>query len=201
MSSMEQDSIAPLQPSLSATPAAVGIWARAVFRPSVVTYQRLFLQPYPRLRLAHTWILIGAFIGGLIVSIEPLLAPFIQQGPFDTGLLLAIPIYALIATLFWAIFIGCVQVVARLLKGIGTYTQLACTSAAFSAPLIVIASVLASIPWSSFLSLCLYIYWLVLYILALQAVNQFSRARAIIAVLITLLLCGGTLLGIILIVT
>src|SRR5262245_38394644 len=173
MSSMENDSIAPLQPSLNTTPAGVGIWARAVFRPSVVTYQRLFPQPYPSLRIAHTWILISALIGGLIASIEPLLAPLTRQEPFDTGLLLAIPIYAVIATLSWAIFVACVQGVARVLKGAGTYSQIACTCATFSAPLIVVASVLASLPWSSIPSLCLYIYWLILYIIALRAVNQF----------------------------
>jgi Yip1 domain len=204
MGSMTKDSIARLQSSFNTTPA--GVWVSAVFRPSVVTYERLFRRLYPRRRFALTWILLGALIGGFIVSLEPLLAPFIRPEPFDTGLLLAIPLYALIATLSWAIFIGCMHGVARLLKGVGTYSQTACTCATFSAPLIVVASALVAIPWSGVswsgvLSLCLYVYWLVLYTIALRAVDQFSRAKALSAVLIAVLLCSGAFLGIILIVT
>src|SRR5262245_40779863 len=103
---MAADNIAPLQSSLNTAPAGIGLWVSAIFRPSVATYERLLRQPYPSRRFAHIWILVGALIGGLIVSLDALFAPLAQQ-PFDAGLLLAIPLYALIATLFWAIFIAC----------------------------------------------------------------------------------------------
>src|SRR5689334_6495923 len=119
---MIKDGIAPLEASLNAAPT--GVWLRAVLRPSVATYERLVRQPYSGRRVAYIWILVSALIGGVLVSLDPLLAPFVRGQPFDTGLLPAIPIYALIATLFWAIFVGCTQAVARLLKGVGSFPQI-----------------------------------------------------------------------------
>src|SRR5262245_30711226 len=131
---MIKDSIAPREASLNTAPTE--IWLRAVLRPSVATYQRLVRQPYSGRRIAYIWILVSALIGGVLVSLDPLLAPLVRGQSFDTGLLPAIPIYALIATLFWAIFVGCSQAVARLLRGVGTFPQMVYASATFSAPLI-----------------------------------------------------------------
>jgi Yip1 domain len=191
---MAEEHIAPLQSSMK-----ISLWA--VLRPSVGTYERIVRQSYLSSRAAFMWIFMSALIGGLLASLDPLLAPLVGQESFDTWLLLAIPIYALSVTLFWAIFIGCMTGVARLLKGSGTYIQLARSCAAFSSPLIIAASVLSSIPWNGVLSLCLYVYWLILYTVALQAVHQLSRVRSFGASLISLLLCGCALLGIVLIVT
>ena len=197
---MTKDSMAPLEASLNAASPWIGTWVDAVLKPSVATYERLARQSSSSRRSAPAWILASALIGGVLASFDPLLAPLVRDQSFDAGLLLAIPIYALISTLFWVIFAGCAQGMARLLKGTGTYPQIFYASAAFSAPLILIASALASMPWSAILALFLYGYWLVLYAVALQAVNQFSRVRAFASILISLLLCGAVGLGVLLLV-
>jgi hypothetical protein len=197
---MTKQSIASAEASLNAAPPRIATWLSATFRPSVAGYEQLAQRSEASRRSVYIWMLVSALIGGILASLDPLLAPLVQAQAFDAGLLVAIPLYALLVTLLWALFAGCAQGVARLLKGTGTYSQLAYASAMFSAPLMLIASALASIPWSAVPALILYGYWLVLYAVALQAVNQFSRLKAFAAILSSLLVCGAVLLGVLLLV-
>jgi hypothetical protein len=137
---------------------------------------------------------IGALVGGLSSGLVTLLAGLTQSEPFDAGLLVAIPLYALLVVLFWAIFAGSAQLIAQLFRGNGTHKQLSYVFAAFSAPLTIIFSLLSLVPQTGIPQILLYLYWVVLYILAIRAVNQFSFIRALssglIALLITILVGG-----------
>jgi hypothetical protein len=198
---MAEESLAPFQSTLGVRPAAIKISASALLHPSVGAYERIVQQSLASSRSAMMWIFLSALAGGVLASLDPLFAPLIWQETFNPWLLPAIPLYALGVTLAWIIFASCLQGLARLLKGSGSYTQLVCTCAVFSCPLIVVASVLSAIPWNGVLSLGLYIYWLILYTVTLQAVHKLARAKALATLLLLLLIGGGMLLGIAMVLT
>ena len=182
-------------PHVSGTsPAWTAIWLSALTKPSAATYQRLAQEPRATTRSAYTWMAIGALVGGLSSGLVTLLTQLTQSEPLDAGLLVAIPLYALLVVLFWAIFAGSAQLIAHLFKGTGTYKQLSFVFAAFSAPLTIVFSLLSLVPQTGIPQILLYLYWVVLYILAIRAVNQFSFIRALgsglIALLVTFLVGG-----------
>ncbi len=173
------------------------MWLTALTRPSVATYERLIRQPHAPARSAYTSVFISSLIGGSISSLVPFVSQLAQQQPVDTGLLLAIPVTSMVTMLVWVTFVGCTQGIARLLRGEGTHTQAAYACALFSAPLTIVVSMLALIPRSGFLLLCLYVYWCVLYVVAVQAVNRMSWIRAVTAVLMAVLLVSCMVLSVV----
>jgi hypothetical protein len=193
--SMTKETEAAPHPSLEKPQSWTGIWLAAVTRPSVVTYERLIRQPSAAPKHAAVWILVSGLISGGLGSLVPLFSQLAHREPVDTGLLLAIPAIPVVAVLYWLIFVGCTQWVAHLLKGTGTYQTLAYAFATFSAPLTIAASLLALMPGNGIPLFGLYLYWLALYALAAQAVNQFSRAKAIGSILISLILLGSAFSG------
>ena len=168
------------------------IWLAAVTRPTVATYQELARQPHVGSLDAWIWLFGSSFLSGLLIS-GPV---FVRARPaFDQGLALAITIFAIIAVLAWAIFAVCTQGIARLFKGRGTFQSLIYVFAAFNAPLMLLASGLSLTPRSGLVLIALYFYWLVLYSVAVQGAHQFSWMKAVGAVLLSLMLLSGALLG------
>jgi hypothetical protein len=196
---MSNNIVAAPQPQ-SAPASWLGIWLGALTRPSKATYVRLARQ-HATTRSAYSWIVVGSLVGGLGTSVGPLLVQLTQNQSLDVMLLLAIPLYAILVVLFWGMFAGCAQLAARLFRGKGTHRELSYAFATFSAPLIIVFSILSLVPQTGIPLLLLYLYWIVLYIIAIQAVNQFSLLRAIgsglIALLLTLLV-GGALYSLVL---
>jgi Yip1-like protein len=163
-----------------------GVWLAALAQPSAAAYRGLARQPGATARRAYTWICASSLVASAISA----LAQMAHKPSLDTGLLLAVPIPAVVAVLYWAALAVCTQGVARLMRGAGTYQQLVYAFAMFSAPLTLLVGLLALIPWSGLLLVGVYLYWLALYTIAVRAVHQFSRARAIVAALISFVLIG-----------
>jgi hypothetical protein len=180
--------------ALDVSPAWAAIWLNALIKPSAATYLRLAQQPHATARSAYAWMAIGGLVGGLSSGLVTVITQLIQSEPLDAGLLLAIPLYAALVVLFWAIFAGSAQLVARLFKGNGTHKQLSYVFATFSAPLTIVFSLLSLVPQTGVPQILLYLYWTVLYILAIRAINELSFVRALgsglIALLVTML-AGG----------
>jgi len=167
------------------------IWLAAVTRPTVATYQELARQPHVGSLDAWIWLFASSFLSGVLVSLGPV---FVRARPaFDQGLALAV--FTIIAVLAWAIFAVCIQGIARLFKGGGTYQSLIYVFAAFSAPLMLLASGLSLVPHSGLVLIALYLYWLALYSVAARGAHQFSWLKAVGAVLLSLMLLSGALLG------
>jgi hypothetical protein len=179
---------------LDASPSWAAVWLNALVKPSAATYARLAQQPRATARSAYMWMAIGGLIGGLSSGLGTALFQISQNQALDTGILLAIPLYAVLVVLFWALFAGSAQLAARLFKGTGTHQQLSYSFAAFSAPLTIAFSILSLVPQTGIVQLVLYVYWIILYIQAIRAVNQISLLRAVgsglIALLVTLV-AGG----------
>jgi Yip1-like protein len=174
-----------------------GVWLAALTRPSLATYRRLVQQPKAAARQAYAWMFVGSLVGSLIVSVIPFFSQLIFAQDVDIVLLMALPLPSLLAVLYLALFAGCTQLLARLLKGAGTYQELVYAFASFSAPLIIVASLLTLIPKLEVVLIVLYIYWFVLYAMAVQAVHQLSRIRAVGAVLISFLFLSSVFVGVV----
>jgi hypothetical protein len=175
----------------------IAIWWFALTRPSTSTYEKLVQSSTATVGRAFTWVFVSGLTSALIVSSGPLFARWVEKNFWGVGLLLALPLPAVLAVLYWVIFSGCTQWMAQRLGGRGTYRQLAYAFAAFSAPLMIGMSLLSLVPHSGLLLIGLYVCWLGLYVIAVQAVNQFSRARSLGVTVVSFLLLSAALLGLI----
>lgn len=183
------------RPSMSIKPAPSWpqIWLAAVARPTTAAYQALVSDGTTRLPIAILWILGSGLISGLILSAG---APFRgSEAALGGDLALAIPVFALLHTLVCLVFAGCVHGAARLLRGRGGYQNLVSVVAAFNAPLVLLAGLFALAPRSLVWMLGVYLYWLLLYSIAAQVVYGLSWRKAAAAVLVSLLILGGAVLG------
>ncbi|MCI5167186.1 MAG: YIP1 family protein [Candidatus Electrothrix sp. GM3_4] len=158
------------------------VWKKALVHPSVKTFTDLSNDPTVSDNRAYKWL----FMGWLISFLSPLVcAPFI----------------AAIAVICTAIYILLINYAARCLKGTGTYKQLIFVTAAYSAPLAIINGFITYrdeiIPFSGYLLLLLSLYGLILSVIAVKAVYQFSWLKALIANLLPpMILIGGIVLAV-----
>jgi hypothetical protein len=171
-------------------------WLTAVTRPSLATYRDLARQRNVGSVDAWIWLFGSSLLSGLLISLGTALPG--ADRSFDQGLALAIPVFAVIAVLSWAIFAVCIQGVARFFKGGGTYQTLIHVFAAFNAPLMLLTAVVSLIPRSGLVLVAVYLYWLVLYSFAVRAAHEFSWIKAAGTVLLSLMLLGGAAFGLLL---
>jgi hypothetical protein len=171
------------------------VWLGALVRPSTSRYAALGQQPRISAWRAYAWVFIAGMIGGTLNALTPFFGQPANLRYVDLLLLALIPVSALLAAGALATFAFCAQLAARMLKGTGTQRELASVFAAFSAPLLIIASILDLFPLTRVLLIVLYLYWMALYVVAVQAVNGISRVRAAAAVLAALLILGLAWLG------
>lgn len=189
---MSQELITASQPRLRSFGK---VWLGALVRPSTSRYAALGHQPRVSIWKAYLWVFAAGLIGGALNALTPFFGQPADRRYADLLLLALVPVSALLATGSLAAFAFCTQLVARLLKGTGTQRELAYVFAAFSAPLLIVASIVDLIPSIRPFLLILYIYWMVLYMMAVHAVNGISRVRAAVAVLAALLILGSAWLG------
>lgn len=171
-------------PNQVVRPSWLETWSIALTQPRVATYQALASQPAFDSQIACGWLFSSSLLGGLLLSwhsrwaeLDHLVAP---------NFLLAVLLYAVIALGSWLFFALCTQWVAGRLHGQGNYTLLLTTFATFSAPLTLITTLFSWLPYHQLPTLCLYGYWLLLYLLAIKAVNRFSWWRAASTLFLTL---------------
>lgn len=172
------------------------VWLAALLRPSMTTYKMLGQQQRASVWHAYMWVFAGGLIGGTIDSLAPFESQLVERNSIDTLLLALIPVSSIIAVCYLAAFAWCTQKVTQLFHGSGTYRQLAYVFAAFSAPLLITASLLDLIPQARVFLVVLYVYWLALYVMAVHAVTGLARMKAIAAVLVALLILGLAWLGV-----
>ena len=174
----------------------LGIWVMAVTHPSATTFGALASRPDARASTGVGWVFAAGLVAGLFDTAAQLIEGTAGIALVDTLLLATILLSALFATLYLLAFAGCALGAARLLRGTASYGPLTYTFASFSAPLLLIASVLAHLPGSRALLLALYAYWLALSVVALRSASRLSLRKALVAALGALLAVGVAWLGI-----
>jgi hypothetical protein len=174
------------------------VWLKALTQPSVDTYERLIRDPNASANKAYGWV----FICSTIAFVISYLIGLAFGNPFDTTsiggldsgplfgfsiiwLACCAPLIGLLAVLGFALSAGLTQLIARILGGTGSYSELVYAYAAYYAPLLIITSLIYAIPIVNLcLSIPLGIYSLVLFVIAINAVNHLGWGKAIASVII-----------------
>jgi len=199
-----------LNAPMPAEPAGVAgwfsTWMAAVTKPNEQTYATMAEHPDAMsVSRAFTWVFlagtISALISGILQAILQL-AGFASQAPSlgdlfgrnagrGVGLSFVIaicgsPVAGAISTFFFAIGIGIIQWVAKMFKGVGTFSQLAYVMAAVSVPISIVSSVFTPFSGIRFVSICtglisvlLILYSIVLEVVAVKGVNKFGWGQAL----------------------
>ncbi|XOF32293.1 MAG: Yip1 family protein [Candidatus Electrothrix sp. YB6] len=142
-------------------------WKQAVTHPSVKTFAELKNDSTVSGNRAYKWIFMGGLIGSLPDSL--ICAPFVS-------------IISLVCT---AIYVFIINLIARCLRGTGTYKQLLFVTAAYTAPLGIISGLVMLSPQVTplvgYLFLLMSLYGLLLSLIAVKAVYQISWFKSLIA--------------------
>jgi hypothetical protein len=179
-------------------------WLNALLRPSVKTYEDIIADPQASTNRAYIWVFISALLGyGISTLVQAGFAALRGGGVPATGevsgvfgsplpsLVCGVPLFALLSVFGLIISAGISHFVAAGLGGTGTYSKLAYALAAYLAPLTLISGVIAGIPIPNCLNFPLGIYGIVLNVIAVKAVHQFSWGKALAA---SILVFAGILL-------
>jgi hypothetical protein len=193
----EQNNI-PMSPEPSGVSSWFSTWMEAATKPNELTYARLASSPNAKMSTAFLWVFIGSLVNIFVVSLAQgaIMGQMMQQFDLEGmpvrslggGFLSALcgaPVGAVISVVFFAVFTGVVQWVAKMFGGRGTFEQLAYVFAAITVPFTLVSSVFAlfgAIPYIGFcfgfLGLALGIYVVVLELMAVKGVNQFGWGQA-----------------------
>jgi hypothetical protein len=207
----------PVTPASEPTPepgsaSVFQIWTRALTKPSEFTYADLAASPRAKATTAFLWMFVASLIQFFLSAIvqRQMMSNFQRYGLNigqlgNTGGIGAIlismicvaPILAALSTLMFAIMTGIMQWLARMFGGTGTYDQLAYALAAIAAPLTILAGILGLFSAIPYAGLCfgligflVWIYVLVLQLMAIKGVNRIGWGGAIGAYFIPILVIG-----------
>jgi len=187
-------------------------WTKALTKPSEETFVEIANDPNASSGRALTWVFIASIISAVIgVGLQALFGPIVGPQSFagtDFGeisagslagasllsLICVVPIAAVVGVALFALVVAVTNVVAKALGGTGNYDRLIYATAAYAAPLSLISSVVSGIPIVRYIGFVIGIYGIVLNVMAVKAVHQFSWGKAIISslviwVLLAILFC------------
>jgi len=205
---MSEQMNAPMLPPPAGVSAWLSTWREAITRPSEQTFARIAQSPQAKSTTALLWIFLTSLFSSFLASlVQGAMVRQILQNS-DLGIeqfgggaanpLIAIicgaPIAAVISTVIFAVFVGIVQLVAKMFGGRGTFDQLAYAIGAIVAPFYLLSgflTLLSAIPYVGFcfgvLSLIALLYVVVLEVTAVKGVNQFGWGQAAGSVLLPIL--------------
>ena len=181
-------------------------WVPALTRPNESTYTAIAGAPNASSTQAFIWVFIAALVQSFISFLVgnaaqmQLLRQFGIDQNLPSGLgargsivsvICGAPIAAILAVIFFAIFVGVVLLISRAFHGTATFDRLAYAMAAITVPVTLISSVLSLLGGIPFVGLCvgllsflLGIYAIVLEIIAVKAVAHIDGLGAAVSVLV-----------------
>lgn len=194
----------PMSPEPPGFAGWFSIWLKAVTKPSEQAYSALAGSPDAQTNnRAFTWVFLAGTVSAIISGILQALLQLAGLAPQMPGLsdlvgnaprsaigslgiaLCTSPVAGAFAVLFFAIFVGVVQWVAKMFKGTGSFSQLAYVTAAISVPFTLVSSLLTPFVTLgpvgycfSAVSLLLGLYAMYLQLLAVKSVNRFGWGEA-----------------------
>jgi hypothetical protein len=187
----------------------IDTWMDAITKPKEETYARIAAQPSATASKAFLWVFLASLLttlvslvagmGGQMNSIRQFLPPEIARelpagaSPsigFGT-VICGAPVGALFAVIGFAITTALIQWVAKLFGGTGTFDKLAYAFSSITVPYSVVTALLTllgMIPFvgilTGLISFALSIYFIVLEVLAVKAVDRLDTGRAVGSVLL-----------------
>ncbi len=217
----------PMSPEPAGFAGWFSIWLNVVTKPSEQAYSFLAESPDAQtVNRAFTWVFLAGTVSAIISGILQALLGLAGFAPQIPGLseltgsaprsvigslgiaLCTSPIAGAFAVLFFAIFVGVIQWVAKMFKGTGNFSQLAYVTAAISVPFSLVSSLLTPLSalgvvgyCFSGVSLLLGLYAMYLQLLAVKSVNRFGWGEAAGAYFLPLLLivclCACVIFGLV----
>lgn len=187
---------APMMPPPTDASNWVSVWRDALTKPNDQTYFSLAQSPNAKLGTALIWVFLGSLVNILFASLVQgaLFRQMMRNSDFGqnlprsgaVGILASVCIGPIVSVIGFVVFVGIVQLLARMFKGQGTFEQLAYTMAAIVTPFSLINSVftlLAAIPFVGFcfglVSLLGALYVVALEVMAVKGVNRFGWGEAL----------------------
>lgn len=208
---MSEQMNAPMLPPPSGVSEWFSVWRDAITKPSDQTYARISQSPNAKLTTALLWVFLGSLVNTLLGSLVQgaVFRQMMQNSDFGrngfpgmagggfVGVICGAPIAAVISVVLFAAVVGVIQLIAKMFGGRGAFDQLAYAIAAIFTPVSLINSVftlLAAIPFvvycAGLISLLLFIYAVVLQVMAVKGVHQFGWGQAAASLLLPfLVLC------------
>lgn len=196
---MNDQNNAPMSPEPSGFSGWFSTWMDAVTKPNEQTFAAMAASPNAKMSTAFLWVFLGSLVNFFVATLMQgvIMARFAHQFDLDglprtlmgggfLSVVCGAPIGAITSVVFFALFTGVVQWVAKMFGGKGTFEQLAYVFAAISLPVTLVSSLLtllAAIPYFGacfgLLGLVLAIYVIVLEVTAIKGVNQFGWGEAV----------------------
>lgn len=182
---------------------------KALTKPNEQAYREIVNDPGASVGKGILWFAVAGFISGTISGLinwlfgTSTLSQLSQYTDYDIPIRAGGSFLGMIGSAFSGLFgaiigalivVGLVQLVAKMLGGIGTFQKLFYGYAAAQAPLGMVTAILGSIPFLGCLALPLGIYGIVLNVIANKAANEYDTGKAVISTLapiivITLFCC------------
>jgi len=206
---MSEQMNAPMLPPPAGVSAWFSTWREAITKPSDQTFARIASSPQAKSTTALLWVFLGSLLNIFLASLVQgaVVRQMLQNsdlgvdqfggGPGST-LIVAIcgaPVGAVISTVVFAVFVGIVQLVAKMFGGRGTFDQLAYAIAAIVTPFYLVSGLLALLGAIPYVGLCFGLigllaglYVLALEVMAVKGVNQFGWGEAAGSVFLPVLL-------------
>ena len=207
---MNEQSNAPMPSDAPGFAGWFSTWMTAVTKPNEQTFAEMAEHPDAQSNnRAFIWVFLAGTIAALIsgvlqailglagfeavLGLADLFGGSAQRG---VGVTLGIaicssPVAGALGTLGFAIGVGVIQWIAKMFKGIGTYSQLAYAMAAVTVPFTLVSSILTPfsvIPYvvycTSGVSILLGLYAFMLQLMAVKGVNKFGWGQALGSVLL-----------------
>jgi len=196
---MSEQMNAPMLPPPAGVSAWFSTWREAITRPNEQTFARIAQSPQAKSTTALLWIFLTSLLSSFLASlVQGVVFSRIMQnsdfglGQFEGGPANALiaticgaPIAAVILTVIFAVFVGIVQLVAKMFGGRGTFDQLAYAIAAIVAPFYLVSGLLTLLSAIPYVGLCFgllgliaLLYVVVLVVTAVKGVNQFGWGQA-----------------------
>jgi hypothetical protein len=188
--------------------AWLSTWREAITRPNEQTFARIAQSPQAKSTTALLWIFLTSLLSSFLASLVQgvMVRQLLQNSDFGVdqfgagaanplvATICGAPIAAVISTVLFAVFVGIVQLVAKMFGGRGTFDQLAYAIGAIVAPFYLVSgllTLLSAIPYVGLcfglLSLVALLYVVALEVTAVKGVNQFGWGQAAGSVLLPLL--------------
>ena len=185
-------------------------WIKALTKPNDRAYREIVNDSGASLGKAILWLAGFGFLGGLFsgigrslfgTSVMDQFTQFTELAGTDFPIPMSVPtggsgFLSVVGGSFFGaaggvigalIIVGLVHLVSRALGGTGSFEKLFYGTAAYSAPLGLVTSVIGTIPIVNCLGLPLGIYGIVLAVLANKAAHEYDTGKAVIATLAPLL--------------
>ena len=216
---MSEQMNAPMLPPPSGVSEWFSVWRDALTKPNDQTFARISQSPNAKLTTALLWVFLGSLVNTLLGSLVQgaIFRQMMQNSDFGrngfpgmagggiVGVICGAPIAAVISVVIFAAVVGVVQLIAKMFGGRGTFDQLAYAIAAIFTPVSLINSIftlLAAIPFvvycAGLISFLLFIYTVVLQVMAVKGVHQFGWGQAAASLLLPfLVLCCCLAVGVI----